>query len=187
METTGAPILNPLGCLLVGAAVGTLAWSARTDFPRWLGYVERDLADKLRRLRVPTHTLHRYVVAWLGATAANFLLFWLVLESPVFAVLLSRLPALRAVVCSAADGPAAAAEDRRSIGRRHGHAGQRRAGGPVAGPVDGRAGRAMPQPDQSSSSARSWASTTWASRWSRRCRRPARGCGARISPSLPRR
>ena len=73
----------------MGAAVGTLAWSARADFSRWLGYVERDLADKLRRLRVPTHNLHRYVVAWLGATAANFLVFWLVLESPVFAVLLS--------------------------------------------------------------------------------------------------
>ena len=29
------------------------------------------------------------MVAWLSATAANFLVFWLVLESPVFAVLLS--------------------------------------------------------------------------------------------------
>ncbi len=89
METTGSPILCPLGCLLMGAAVGTAAWSARTDFSVWLGYVERDLGDKLRRLRAPTHNLHRYVVAWLSATAANFLVFWLVLESPVFAVLIS--------------------------------------------------------------------------------------------------
>ncbi len=89
METTGSPILCPLGCLLMGAAVGTAVWSVRADFPGWIGYVEGDLADKLRRLRVPTHNLHRYVVVWLSATAANFLLFWLVLESPVFAVLLS--------------------------------------------------------------------------------------------------
>ena len=78
-----------MGCLLMGAAVGTLAWSAQGDFSRWLGYVESDLADKLRRLRVPAQNLHRYVVLWLSATGANFVVFWLVLESPVFAVLLS--------------------------------------------------------------------------------------------------
>jgi len=89
METTGSPILFPLGCLLIGAAVGTLAWSAQGDFSGWLSYLERDLTDKLRRLRAPTHNLHRYVVVWLSATAANFVVFWLVLESPIFAVLLS--------------------------------------------------------------------------------------------------
>jgi tight adherence protein B len=89
METTGSPILCPLGCLLMGAAVSTLAWSVRADFPRWLDYLERDLAEKLRRLRVPTHNLHRYVVAWLSVTAVNFVVFCLVLENPVFAVLLS--------------------------------------------------------------------------------------------------
>ena len=76
METTGSSILGPLGCLLMGAAVGTLAWSARETFSRWLGYVERDLADKLRRLR-PTHNLHRYVVSWLGITAVVSLAVWL--------------------------------------------------------------------------------------------------------------
>jgi len=85
----GSPILVPLGCLLMGAAVGTLAWSARGDFSRWLDHLERDLADKLRRLRAPTHNLHRYVVIWLSATATNFVVFWIVLESPVFAVLLT--------------------------------------------------------------------------------------------------
>ena len=177
----------PLGCLLMGAAVGTLAWSARGDFSRWLGYVERDLADKLRRLRV----LDAQPASLRGRLARR--------HGGEFPGLLARagkprvrrlalgVPALRAVVSAAADGPAAAAEDRGSTGRRHGHAGQRRAGGLVAGPVDGHAGRAMPQPDQSPSSTRSWASTTWASRWSRRCRRPARACGARTSPCLPRR
>ena len=33
-----SPILIPLGCLLMGAAVGTLAWSAQRDFSRWLDY-----------------------------------------------------------------------------------------------------------------------------------------------------
>jgi len=73
----------------MGTAVGTLAWSVRMDFPRWLAFVERDLAEKLRRLRVPTRNLHRYVVVWLTVTAANFLVFWIKLDSPTFAVLLS--------------------------------------------------------------------------------------------------
>ncbi len=89
MEPTGSPILVPISCLLMGAAVGTLAWSARGDFPHWLGLVERDLADKLRRLRVSTQHLHRNVVVWLSVTAANFLIFWLMLQSLVFAVLIS--------------------------------------------------------------------------------------------------
>ena len=89
METTGNPVLSLFGCLLMGAAAGTAAWSAREDFPGWLAYLERDLADKLRRLRAPVHNAHRYVVAWLSAIVAVFLTVCLVLESPVFAVLIS--------------------------------------------------------------------------------------------------
>ncbi len=51
--------------------------------------MERDLADKLRRLRVPTANLHAYVIAWLVLTGLNFLMFWLVLGSPIFAFLIS--------------------------------------------------------------------------------------------------
>jgi tight adherence protein B len=86
---TGSPILCPLGCLLIGSAVGTLAWSCQDDYSRWLDAVERDLADKLRRLRVATRDLHRYVVGWLCATAIVFLGFWFGLDNLVFAVLVS--------------------------------------------------------------------------------------------------
>jgi tight adherence protein B len=89
METTGSPILFPLGCLLMGLAVGTVAWSAQGEYSRALAFVERDLTDKLRRLRAPTHKVHSYLVAWLGLTAVIFLGFWLVLESPIFAVMFS--------------------------------------------------------------------------------------------------
>ena len=37
-----SPIFSLMGCLLMGAAVGTLAWSAQGDFSRWLGYLESD-------------------------------------------------------------------------------------------------------------------------------------------------
>jgi tight adherence protein B len=70
-------------------AVGTFAWSADSELTRLLVYVERDLSDKLRRLRMPTDRLHSYVITWLALTGATFLTFWLLLESPTFAVLLS--------------------------------------------------------------------------------------------------
>ena len=83
------PILVPLGCLLVGMAVGMLAWSAEGEFSRAVTFVERDLADKFRRLRMSTENLHRNVLIWLALTAATFLAFWLVLESLIFALLIS--------------------------------------------------------------------------------------------------
>jgi tight adherence protein B len=87
METD--PILAPLGCLLVGMAVSTFAWSAEGELARALAFIERDLADKLRRLRAPTANLRGYIIAWLSFTGANFLLFWLYVGSPTFAVLIS--------------------------------------------------------------------------------------------------
>ncbi len=87
METN--PILAPIGSLLIGLAVGTFAWSAEGELSRALAFVERDLSDKLRRLRAPTANVHAYVIAWLVLTGVNFLMFWLVLESPIFAVLIS--------------------------------------------------------------------------------------------------
>ena len=181
-----SPIFSLMGCLLMGAAVGTLAWSAQGDFSRWLGYLESDLADKLRRLRVPTHNLHRYVVVWLSVTGANFVVFWLVLASPVFAVLLSVF-----LLC----GPwyllrRMAQRRRQKIEDQLADAMVMLANAVVRAFRWPRRWTCWPRnpPARSiMSSARSWASTTWASRWNRPCRRPARGCGARISPSLPRR
>ena len=83
------PIQWTLACLFVGGAVGTLAYSTRLNTARWLNLIERDLADKLRRLRASTANLHTYVVAWLAATGAVFLGFLILLESPIFAVLFS--------------------------------------------------------------------------------------------------
>lgn len=83
------PALAPLGCLLIGLAVGTFAWSAEGELSRALAFVERDLSDKLRRLRLSTANLHAYVIAWLVLTGLNFLTFWLLVGSPTFAVVIS--------------------------------------------------------------------------------------------------
>jgi tight adherence protein B len=53
--------------------------------------LERDIADKLRRLRTPTRNLRRYLIAWVIAIAASFLGFGLLLNNLVFAVLISGM------------------------------------------------------------------------------------------------
>jgi tight adherence protein B len=80
-----------LACLLMGLAVGALALFCGDSFSAPLGLVERDLAEKLRRLRMSSKKLHRYLLLWMAVTAGVFLGFWLVLGNLVFAVLISVL------------------------------------------------------------------------------------------------
>ena len=84
-----SPALIWPACLLTGLAVAALAFFCRDYFAQALGGVERDMAEKLRRLRVSPRKLHRYLVVWLVVTAGVFFGFWIVLDSIVFAVLAS--------------------------------------------------------------------------------------------------
>jgi len=78
-----------LGSLMMGAAVGLAAFAGREHFAQALDAVERDMAEKLRRLRASAKNLRKYLIAWLIAVAVTFSIFFLVLRSPIFAVLLS--------------------------------------------------------------------------------------------------
>ena len=78
-----------LGSLMTGAAVGLAAFAGREHFAHALDAVERDIAEKLRRLRASTKNLRKYLIAWLIAVVVTFSVFFLVLRSPIFAVLLS--------------------------------------------------------------------------------------------------
>lgn len=80
-----------LGNLSMGLAAGVVAFFCRDYFAAALDYVETDLADKLTRLRYSTRRLHRYLVLWLVAMGCSFFGFWLVLDSLVFAVVISGL------------------------------------------------------------------------------------------------
>lgn len=75
-----------LGSLLIGLAVALVSYSCRGSFARGLDAIERDLADKLRRLRASTRNLRRYLIVWLIAIACTFFGFWIGLDSLVFAV-----------------------------------------------------------------------------------------------------
>ena len=78
-----------LGCLFVGLAVAALAFFCRDYFAHGLGLVERDLGEKLRRLRMPTKKLRRYLILWIAGTAGLFFSFWILLDNLVFGLLIT--------------------------------------------------------------------------------------------------
>jgi len=66
--------------------VGLLAYGFGDQFARLLDAIERDLAEKLRRLRASTVRLRSYLVSWMAAIACVFGGFWLLLDNLTFAV-----------------------------------------------------------------------------------------------------
>jgi tight adherence protein B len=78
-----------VGSLLVGASLATASLFGRDVFAPWFEAVHDDLADKLRRLRLPTRRLRKYLVVWLVLIGATFVAFTFILESLIFALLLA--------------------------------------------------------------------------------------------------
>src|SRR5262249_14438005 len=62
-----------LGIAAVGAGVGVAVFAGEQTIARGVDFVEGDLRDKLRRLRISTRHLHRWVVAWIIAVLAALL------------------------------------------------------------------------------------------------------------------
>lgn len=76
-----------LACAVTGLAGAAAALGSRMWVTDLLDAVERDLHDKLRRMRAPTRHLRRYLVLWLGATIGTFLVLVLGAHSPALAAL----------------------------------------------------------------------------------------------------
>ena len=76
-----------LSSILMGAGVGIFVYAGRPYFAQALDAVERDLTEKLRRLRASTRHLRRYLLVWLASVAACFVGFWFALDNFVFALL----------------------------------------------------------------------------------------------------
>jgi tight adherence protein B len=76
-------------CLFVGLAVAAAAYFCGGYFALGLGLIERDLAEKLRRLRMSTKRLRRYLIFWISATAAVLFGFWILLDNLVFGILIT--------------------------------------------------------------------------------------------------
>ncbi|HOM18608.1 MAG TPA: type II secretion system F family protein, partial [Thermoguttaceae bacterium] len=80
-----------LGTLMIGLAGAALGLFCQDYAAAAFRYVEEDLADKLTRLRYPTRRLRTYLTLWLAAMIASFFGFWLVLESWIFAIVITVL------------------------------------------------------------------------------------------------
>jgi tight adherence protein B len=77
--------------LLVGSAVAVGAYGGRDLAGRGLDYIERDVADKLRALRIGTRTLRSLLIAWLATLVGILLILGIVLDSIVPALALSAI------------------------------------------------------------------------------------------------
>lgn len=80
-----------LGTTAMGLATAMLWVAGGAYYERGLEFIEQDLRDKLRRLRISTRNLHRWLVSWTIAVVAILLGFWLGLNSLVFGILFAML------------------------------------------------------------------------------------------------
>jgi tight adherence protein B len=82
--------------LLTGLSCAALGLAGEDQLMGGLEFIESDLRDKLRRLRVSTRNLRKWVVAWALSVVIVFFSFWLLLDSWVFgvcfAILLVSIP-----------------------------------------------------------------------------------------------
>lgn len=78
---------------VMGAAAGAAGFFGRDKYNQALDFVQADLADKLKRMRIPPHRLRHYLIAWsilIGLCAAAL---WILLDSFVFSLLTAVLMA----------------------------------------------------------------------------------------------
>lgn len=81
-----------LGTIFIAAAVGLFAYAGTAYYARWFGLIEKDIREKLRRLRITTKRLRTYLIAWLVFVGVLFLFEWIVLD--VFVLALTTLSVL---------------------------------------------------------------------------------------------
>jgi tight adherence protein B len=77
-----------LSSLLVGSGVALAAITGSGYFSDALDWMERDVTEKLRRMRMSTQNLRRRIIAWMVASVCAFVGVWLGLDSFIFAVLI---------------------------------------------------------------------------------------------------
>ncbi len=74
-----------LGSLAMGSATSLLAYSLRDVWLRTFAFVERDVAEKLRALRISTTSLRTWLMIWAGTIAAILVVLGLALQSLILA------------------------------------------------------------------------------------------------------
>lgn len=80
-----------IASLIVGAAVAVLCLSCSSHYQRAIDYVQRDLSEKLRRLRFPIQNVRRYLHLWVVIILLAFVALWVGMDSLIFALLAAVL------------------------------------------------------------------------------------------------
>jgi tight adherence protein B len=80
-----APLLSSL---IFGSAAALAAFTGRETLGFAFRWVERDVEDKLRALRIVPKSLPALLIGWLAAIAITFLVLGLLLQSPIIALLI---------------------------------------------------------------------------------------------------
>lgn len=83
-----APLFSSL---LFASAAGIGAYAGRDALGAAFAWIEQDVGDKLRALRIVPKSLARLLIGWLAAIVSIFLVLGLVLESPLIALTVCAL------------------------------------------------------------------------------------------------
>lgn len=84
-------VMSIVCSLVTGLCVAGIVLCAGDAFGQFLDFVERDLADRLRSLRVVTPRLRQWIKVWLGLVAVAFGLVWLGLDAFLLAFCLAAI------------------------------------------------------------------------------------------------
>jgi tight adherence protein B len=79
--------------LAVGLCVASAAYVNRDNYVLAIDFVERDLFDRLRSLRLSTRNLRVRIQAWLAIVGGTFCALWISLAAPVLSTLVALLMA----------------------------------------------------------------------------------------------
>ena len=89
-------LLQVLGSSMIATAIAVGALAGRSSYSSAIDFVENDFKDKLRRLRLRTNSLRKYLISWSIVVAVTAAVLLVVAGSLVFsitaAVLLVSLP-----------------------------------------------------------------------------------------------
>ena len=77
--------------VVVGSCVAAVAFANRQNFVAAIDFVEQDLHDRLRSLRLSTRNLRVRIQAWLAIVGGTFCALWIGLATPVLSLLVAVL------------------------------------------------------------------------------------------------
>jgi len=77
--------------IAMGLCVAAASWAGQGAAAQLIDFVEADLADRLRSLRIATTHLRRWMIAWLSMVGLLFFILWLGLDLVVLAVSIAAL------------------------------------------------------------------------------------------------